>query len=355
MSSNHPRRGWWHLPALALAFTLCGSVAVARAQTVMVRNAPPGTPVELVVNAAPAGSATVDSAGEARLPTNLFSAPGRREMDARVSVDVCGEMRRILVVEPGQPALPEQPGCTRTEITGVYVVRRSSWLVVNLQGAVPTMMLLQREYGTVSRTWSPAPAGVVVFGGWGVSKFSDAALIACGNVTPCTDGGYSGGYSAGAAFWFTRYTAAEASYVKPGDAIASGSGATYRFNGSLETQLLNLSGLVGVPAGPVRFYGKAGANHAWATTTATQTIDDRTVTVNGVDQVIAGGTQTNISEARGWAWTFGGGIEAWVTSRLGIYGEFGRTAVKGTEVGGGEGVLDDRMTSYTVGARLRVW
>jgi hypothetical protein len=341
------------LTALAAAFVVGGGVA-ASAQTVMVRNAPAGSAIEVVVNGTKAGSATTDPAGEARIPVALFPAGGRREMDARVSVDVCSDVRRVMVVEPGQPALPEQPGCIRSDVAGLYVVRRGSWLVVNLEGPNPTMMLLRREYGTMPRTWSPAPGGLVLFGGWGVSKFSNAALVACGNVTPCADGGYDGGYTAGAAYWFTRYTAAEAAFVKPGESIVTGSGENHRFTSELDARVFTIAGTVGVPAGPVRFYGRAGGSYHQATTTTTQTIDDRSVTVGGVEQLIEGGTQTNALETDGWSWTFGGGMEAWVTSTFGLYAEFSRTSLKGKAVGGGEATFDDRLTAYTIGARIHL-
>jgi hypothetical protein len=109
-----------------------------------------------------------------------------------------------------------------------------------------------------------------------------------------------------------------------------------------------------VPAGPVRFYGRGGANYHKAVTTMTQTIDDRTVTVDDAPQTIAGGTQVNAFETNGWGWTFGGGLEAWITSHVGMYAEFGRSSLKGSATGGGEGRMDDRLTSYTIGARIRI-
>ena len=47
-------------------------------------------------------------------------------------------------------------------------------------------------------------------------------------------------------------------------------------------------------------------------------------------------------------------MEAWVTPYFALYGEFGRARLKGDAVEG-EGNIDDRLTSYTIGGRLRLW
>lgn len=344
----------WGLSTLAAGFALCGFGAVASAQSVHVRNAEPGTRIEIVVNGVASGTATVNDTREARLPAGLLAEGARTTADARVSVDICGDLRRVLIVEPGKPTLPEQPGCTRTEVTGVYVVRRGSWLVVDIAGPAPGVMLLQRPFGEASRTWGQAPGGLVLFGGGTLAKFSNAAVVACGLVEPCTDSGYGAGYTAGAAFWVTRFTAAEVTFVKPAKTTANGTGTTHRFTNDFDTSLVTVAGLGGVPVGPVRFYGKGGANYHRATISTTQTIDDRTVTVDGADVTIPGGTQTNAFETRGWGWLFGGGMEAWVTPYFAMYAEFGRASLKGAAVEG-EGSIDDWLTSYTIGGRLRLW
>lgn len=344
----------WGLATLAAGFVLCGHVAVATAQSVLVRNAEPGTVIEVVVNADTAGKATVDTAREARIATNFLGDAAGAQADGRVSVDACADLRRVIISEPGKPMLPEQPGCIRTDVTGIFVVRRASWLVVDLGGAAPSVMLLQRPYGSEARIWGRAPGGLVLFGGGTLATFSNAAEAACGDVTPCTDGGYGAGFSAGAAFWVTRYTAAEVTFVRPRKSTVSGSGTTNRFTSDLDAELITIAGQGGIPAGPVRFYGKAGMNYHRAVTTHAQTIDDRTVTVDGAPVTIAGGTQSNAFETRGWGWVFGGGMEAWVTPYFALYGEFGRARLKG-DAAEGEGILDDRLTSYTIGGRLRLW
>ena len=56
----------------------------------------------------------------------------------------------------------------------------------------------------------------------------------------------------------------------------------------------------------------------------------------------------------GWGWVFGGGMEVWLSSVFGFYGEFGTASVKGTAKDDEEGVVDDRATYVLFGARVRL-
>jgi hypothetical protein len=61
-------------------------------------------------------------------------------------------------------------------------------------------------------------------------------LIACGNAATCNGDKAGMIYSGGLTFWLTRYLGAEASYVKPSKAKASGNntGSTSSFDSSLD-------------------------------------------------------------------------------------------------------------------------
>jgi hypothetical protein len=85
-----------------------------------------------------------------------------------------------------------------------------------------------------------------------------------------------------------------------------------------------------------------------------ETIDDRTVTVDEVDQVVPGGTVVQQFKTRGWSWTFGGGVEAWLGRWVAIYGEGGYLRLKGATVDGSEGQLDDGLTYVVAGLRVHV-
>jgi len=355
----------WRPLALLAAFTVAVSVGVGTAQTVIVKNAPPGSPIELVLNAATIGSAVAAPAGEATLAVDLSKHVGRSETDANVYVDVCGNLRRVLLVERGLQPPPQGENCSRREIPGLFLVRGVTTMVVDVAGAIPMMWLRQgpvppewlvqgQDRPSEAKPWGPLPAGLVLFGGGGFAKFSDAVALACGTVSPCTGNDSRVTYAVGAAYWFTRFLAAEATYVKPANVTANGSGDTFRFDSSLDARVLTVTGMVGVPLGPVRLYGQAGANYHRATSSTTETIDDVTVTLDDVTETIPGGTQTFEMKTAGWGWLFGGGLEAWVVPSLAIYAEAGRAALKGAARDGGEGAIDDRVTFMLIGARVHI-
>ena len=59
-------------------------------------------------------SASVQPNGETTLPLNLKeNNAGKLEIDANIFIDVCDKIRRIIVVERGQPAATQEPGCER--------------------------------------------------------------------------------------------------------------------------------------------------------------------------------------------------------------------------------------------------
>lgn len=348
----------WRSLAVATALVVTVGIGVAGAQTVVVRQAPAGAAIELIVNAVPAGSVKADANGDAIIPLSLFTQESKTESDAQVALEVCGEVRRVLIQERGILPPPIPDGCDRRDIAGVFLIRRITTLVMNVGGAVPTLLLIQGDYSleppTPGTLWLGVPNGLILSGGGGLSKFRDASAIACGTATTC-DGDDSGGALSGSvAFWFNPYLAAEATYLKPADASASGNGDIYRFTSFLDAQLLTVGGKVGVPFGPVRLFGNVGASYHWATFGTSQTTEDLTITVDGVAQTITGGTQALQLETSGWGWTFGGGIEAWLTRQVGFFGEVGRAQVKGPAVEDGEGELDDALTTVLVGIRLRI-
>lgn len=328
--------------------------AAAVAQTVVVRNAPPATAVEVTLNAGRVGTGTVNADGEATIDLDADPPVIRTDTDATVAVDICPDLRRVLIVERGQPGIPNQPGCDRQEIAGLYLVRRDTTLLVNLGGTAPSLMLLQRPLGSGPRVFSPAPSGLSVFGAGGLGRFAEARDLACGNVEPCTGGGYGAAYSVGVDFWLTRFAGVEAAFTRPLRSSVSGNGDGYRFTSDLDAHFLMVSGKGGIPIGPVRLYGRLGGNYHTAVTTMTQTNDEIIVEVGGVEQTIPGGEQINAYETKGWSWAFGGGIEVWVKPYLALVGDYGRTSVKGRTETEGAGSIDDRMTTILLGARVRI-
>jgi hypothetical protein len=344
----------WRLLALAAALVLV-SVGAATAQTVLVRNAAPGVTVEAVVNAVTIGSAVVDRYGLARVAIDLAATVGTAETDVYVYVDECGELRRVLLVQPGAQPAPPGAGCVRRDIPGIFVVRRISTLVVDLGGPRPRLLLRQGTFSLAPpRTWSAAPTGLVLSGGGGLARFSELQTVACGTVTECAGEGFARDLAAAAAFWVTPFLGLEAGYMRPAMATVEGRGEGFGFNSSLDADIVTLAATVGGPVRRARIYGRAGATYHRATLTTTQTFEDRTVTVGEVTGFIEGGTQTYALETAGWGWLFGGGAELWLASVLAFYIEGGRAALKGAARGEAEGVLDDRRTFFVAGARIRL-
>jgi hypothetical protein len=348
-------RSWRPLAAAAvLKLSVC--VAAADAQTVIVRSAPPGSSVEVTVNAKPAGSAKVDPGGDATVAFDLRALIGRVQMDADVYVDTCDTVRRVLIVERGQQAPVQEAACTRRDDLGFFLMRRVSTLVVNVSGTPPTVMLRQGRVNLDPQASSrpEVPTGLVVFGGAGLAQFGDFVVLACGTVTDCTGKDSLFAFTGGLDYWISRFIAAEVAYLKPAELDVNGRGTNFQFKTSLDPHIVSVAGKVGLPIGPVRLFGKVGGTYHRAVLGTSQTMDDVAIEVDGETQTIEGGTQEFEVRTGGWGWLFGGGGEIWARPSLAIYGEAGRAALKGSALDAEEGTLDERMNYFMFGVRVRI-
>jgi hypothetical protein len=348
---------------LGLAIALHAAGIAASAQTVIVQNAPRGSTVEFVLNGSVAATATTGADGAATLVAGPGGLQDRQAIDAFVWIDECDDARRVLVTSRTVPALPSG-ACRRSQIEGLFVLQRITTLVVDVGASAPTMRLRQgpapEEWLRAPSTAGPAPgvsiapAGLILFGGGGLGSTGGFSTQPCGNVTTCTGDDRTTLLTGGVSFWFSRYVGAEASYMRPERITTQGSGDGFRFESEMDGGLLAFVGKVGIPIGRVRLFGTLGADYHRATFTTSQTIDDKTVTIDGVSQIVPGGEQTFQWRTEGWAPVFGGGAEVWVTRVFGLYGEFGRLGLKGGDVGGGEARTDEIMTSVVIGGRFRI-
>lgn len=329
------------LLALAAALNIAAA-GTAAAQTVLVKGAKPGETVDLVVNDAPAVSGKVGGDGAVTvLGTIPLNSANRPEMDARLYLDACENVRRVLVVDRNQLPPPPEAGCTRTEVSGIYWVRQRSTIVVDVSKPIADVLLRQGQYNPNAPSRRLAPKGLVAFGGGGVGKFSHVTAIACGDVTNCSGSGYVGAFNLGGTFWITRWLGVEGSYLRPSVVTTEGSGSTFTFKHEFDSNMVNFVGKLGIPVGPVRIYGQGGTTFHEAT--------DRMV------ETIGGESQTVETSTDGWSYTFGGGIEAWISDRLALYGEAGRTKVKGEERKSGVIKIDDNLMHYMFGVRFRIF
>jgi hypothetical protein len=327
-------------------------------------NAPPGSMAELVLNGAVAGTATAGADGVATLPARTGGLDARQAIDIFVWVDFCDATYRVVVMSRTVTPPPAAAGCRRSQIPGLFLLQSITSLVVDVGASSPTMRIRQGEapdawlhppaQNVQAARISIAPAGLILFGGGGRGTFGDFSTQPCGDVTACNVSDSALSYTGGVSYWFSQYVGAEASYLKPGRVTADGSGTRYRFESDMDGGLVSFVGKGGVPIGRVRLFGMAGADYHRATFTTSQTIDAATVTVDGVSQTIPGGTPRFQWRTEGWGLVFGGGAEVWVTGSFGVYGEFGRLALKGNDVGSGEATTDDVITSIVVGGRFRI-
>ena len=331
------------LRLLSLAAVLnIAAAAAAEAQTVIVRGATPGETVEVLVNSGPATVGTVGPDGMATVSVTLPpNEAGRTEMDARLTVDTCGRTRRVHVVERNRLPGAAGEGCTRTDVTGIYWVRQRSTIVIDVAGPIPSVLLRQGEWNPNAPVSRTVPTGLVAFGGGGVSGMSNAVTIACGNVGECGDDGYVGAYNVGATIWFTRWLGVEGSYLRPSRSVVEGSGFGFTFTSAFDADIVNAVVKIGVPVGPVRIFGQGGGTYHDGNTTMTQTMGDATQVVE---------TRTD-----GWSYTYGGGLEAWISDRFALYGEAGQTKIKGKERLSGEIEIDDKLTHFLFGVRFRIF
>jgi hypothetical protein len=349
---------------MAAALTVTAAAGQATAQTIVVTKAPPGAAVELGLNAATIGTATVDAAGIATLKVDLESHGRKPTADVRIFVDVCEKARRVTLIETGWEAPAPAAGCARHEIFGVYFLQKITTLVVSAadeaqavwlkQGPAPDAWLrdvpLETEKKTVSATL--VPKGFLLFGGVGMSKYADASTVSCGAQSTCTSSDTKVSIRFGGEYWIRPWVAVSSGYLKPWGATAEGSGTGYRFQTTLSPNVVTITGKVGLPFGRVRLYGESGAVYNWTTRTTSQTIDETTITVDGLPIVVPGGIQIFELKTDGWSWMWAGGGEFWLTPIVAIWGEFSWVKLVGHASGGGEGSLNDSVTSTMGGIRL---
>jgi hypothetical protein len=337
----------WRPLAIAAALNMTAGAAIAAAQTVMVRHAPPGVSVELLLNDAVVGTGTADPDGTVTLDLKM---PEPGEMDANVYVDVCEKSRRVLVVDRNKRPPSPPAGCDRREVSGLFLVRRINTLVVDVGALQPSMLLVKGSYTPPKPVAEgeedapaprrPSPTGLSLFAAGGLGKYRDAFLIACGNAPGCDgkDGGL--GYWFGGTFWFTRWLAAEGGYLKSHKTTAKGGDATFAFNSTFDADVFPVLAKIGIPAGPFRPYGFIGSAYHQSTLSSSETIE--------------GATQAFAQRTHGWGMIYGGGAEGWITHKVALFGEINLTKVKGKAEDGGEGFVDDRLRFFGFGVRIRL-
>jgi hypothetical protein len=362
--------GTWR-PLTFAAAIIVTMAAAATAQTVIVAKTPPGTAVELGVNAKAVGTATSDNQGVATFPLNTLEkagpkVTGKTEMDVRVFVDVCDKSRRVWLTETGWQPPAVDAGCVRRELFGLFSLQRNTSLVVDAaeqnqavwirQGPVPAHWLdPNAQPETTGGFLFPLPTGLSLFGGAGAGLYGNIGAVACGSGTECTTQETKFAIRAGADFWINRFMAATGSYLRPVEMKATGSGSGFRFTTTLLANVATFGGKIALPARRARVYGEGGGVYQRSNLQTTQSINPIVITGDDGDVVVSpGGTQVFNMQTAGWSWYAGGGVEIWVKKTWAVFGEAGRVSLQGSPRAGGEGHLDDSLIYAIGGVRLHV-
>jgi hypothetical protein len=351
--------------ALAAALHVMIFVGGASAQTVIVRNAPPNSTIEFVLNGSVTATATAGADGLATLMATK-GLGDRETMDAFVWVDECGSTRRVQVVNRVQQP-PPSDGCRRSQVQGLFLLQRITTLVVDVETTSPTLRLRQ---GPAPEEWlkpppepvakqpriSIAPRGPILFGGGNTASLGGVLKPACGDVTSCTAADRAFSFGGGLSYWFSQYVAAEAGYIRLSPSVidANGSGDRYRFDSDMDGGVMAFVGKGGFPIGRVRLFGSLGVDYHRTTFTTHETIDETTATIAGITTTIPGGITAIQWRTKGWGPAFGGGAEVWITPAIGIYGEVSRLGLMGDQEGAGEAKSDSTITAIIVGGRYRL-
>lgn len=331
--------------AMAAALNLTAGMAIAAAQTVMIRNGPPNASTEVLLNGAPVGAGTTNDAGEVTIALKTGTTIGEKGIDANLYVDVCDKVRRIQIVDRAKIVPAPADDCDRREISGIFWVRTVNTIVFDVGGLTPSVLLVRGSYvyrpprdEDAPHIWRPLPTGLLVYGGAGNAKLDNAYSQFCGSAPNCggTDTGL-GGYTFGATYWIRRWIGAEASFIKPRQTKTTG-GDTFKFTSTQDTDIFTVAVKGGIPAGPLRIFGEGGAAYHQGTTKTVETID---VT-----------TQTFQYKTHGWTYTWGGGAEVWIWKKIALYADVGVIQVRGDSNTGGEARIDDTVRYLFTGAKF---
>jgi hypothetical protein len=363
------------LTSLLGAVLLLGTwTASARAQTVVLQRAEPGSSTELTLNGTVMASGVTQPGGDATMRMTVTDRPDRWQTTVAVVIDQCGTTRRVHLVERDRGVAPPAGACARDLIEGYFLLQQATSMLVDVGNDPPTLRLRQ---GRLPSAWlsrdavaSEAPAdqsAIYVFGGGAYRSIQAPIDRACGIATVCD--GSSGGWAlnGGAGFWIVPYFAVQGDYTHIPAFDIDGSGQNFEFTSTFGADLLTVSGLFGYPVGGhFRPYGRVGATHHRAVFTTTQINDPTTVlipttvdTPDGPQTVLTedtdpGGTQEYGLETEGWGWLVAGGVEMWPTSWFGIYGEMAWTFLRGESTEGPAVSTDDKLTMIVFGVRVRL-
>lgn len=349
------RHVWKSLVLAAGLLLACG--AAANAQTVWVRDMTPGATGELMLDAEKVSTGTADASGLVEMAVPAGKVSGAVTM--HVYVEECGNLRRVILGEAASQPPPSDSLCQRFPVNGLFDVHNDTTFVVNATGTHAVLIRQGPAYrewlhpeldenGNLKITREQLPTGLMIGAGGSGTKFGSVVSDACGDATTCSGQTVKFAPSAALTVWATDFFGLEFGYIQPGDVSVSGTNTNLTFSTTFQSRVATGALKIGVQAGPLRFYANGGVDYAITQETTTQSV---TPSTKG-----QGGTQTFELKTKGVGLYFGGGLEAWMSHRLGVYLEGGRAALKGSGPSGADqGSISDAIVYATLGLRFRVF
>lgn len=346
-----PARRAWCGVALVIAILLA-SAPHASAQTIIVKDAPAGGEVEVVVNNKVVVSDKANGNGRATLVVPGSTA----DLDGLIAIDSCGTKRRILITQPSVALTAADGACVRRDIPGLFLIRSVSTIVFTVEGANPRLLLRQGPFNPDAppKTWAAVPSGLMVYGGTGFGALGQFGLQQCGSVADCQADGSGFSLSAGAEFWIGRFAAVEVSFLRPSSGTTEGAGTGFTFNSELKANVLAFGAKAGVPVGPVRLYARGGLNRTESLSHMSQTIAERSYTINEVAVTVPSGTLATDNETKGYGWYVGAGLELWLNRHVAPFLQLDYQKLKGDDLVDSAYVLNDRHMQVGVGIKVRL-
>jgi hypothetical protein len=337
-----------------VALYLVLGTTLASAQTVILRHVPPGSTLELVVDAKEAGTAKANAGGNATVTANSVSG----QMDANVWLDTCDDTYRVFLVRPGA-ALAPAGACRRNQIAGLYLLQRITSIVIDSSNTGSLLIRQGRAYnewltdprpqlaragvgteaGAAEDSSEPLPplTGLTLFGGAGLGTSLDFESQSCGTLDCTRESPLQ--YGGGIGWWFNDFFGVEGRYGYLGKLTVAANPASYQFSTTREGGFLAFGGRAGFRKGRFRPFGRAGLNLNRSTVTTRETVGES--------------TQTFAMRTRGWAPVFGGGVEIWLSPRLGLYVDGQHLGLKGKDDRDSGIEVDDTLLTAQAGLTIR--
>lgn len=343
---------------LAGGLLLSGGLATARAQTVWIREMTPGATGELTLGADKVATGTADASGLVQLAVPEGKVPAEGTT-MRMFVEECGNLRRVMLGDQAFQPPAADTLCKRFPINGLFEVHPDTTFVVDSTGTHAVLIRQGPAYrewlhpvldenGNVKISRDALPTGLMIGAGASLAKFGHVVSDACGDATTCNGQNVRFAPSATLTLWATNFLGLEVGYLQPADVNVSGVATNLTFSTLFQARVATGALKLGVQAGPVRFYGQGGVDYAVTLQQTTQTVLTST---KG-----QGGTQTFPLKTKGVGLYFGGGVETWTGSRLALYLEGGRAALKGSAASGTDnGSIKDSILYGTLGVRVRIF